>query len=140
MKKLFIILIFAVLGMAVNAQVGAVKTLAIDTLTAATTDTSAVAAVTGSYNAITFQALCTQLGGTADGKLVLEASVDGLSYKPLTEKAGAVVGFPVADSAIVSSGKVWEVIVYDAPFKYYRVIGTGTASDTTLVTLKYILK
>jgi hypothetical protein len=140
MKKLFLILVFAVAAMAANAQIGAVKSVAIDTLTAATTDTSSVVYVSGAYNAITFQALCTELGGTSDGKLVLQGSVDGLSYKTLTEKAGAIVGFPVADSAIVTSGAIWDVIVYKAPFKYYRVIGTGTASDTTLVTLKYVLK
>lgn len=138
MKKLFFILVLAILGMAANAQIGTVKTLAIDTLTAATTDTSAVASVTGAYNAITFQALCTQLGGTSDGSLRLEGSVDGISYKTITD--GYVnYAFP-NDTLTVTNGAIWHFTVYHAPFKYYRVIGLGTASDTTLVTLKYILK
>ncbi|WBC28462.1 hypothetical protein RPMD05_76 [Rhodobacteraceae phage LS06-2018-MD05] len=137
MKKLLFILAFAVLGMAANAQVAAVKVLSIDTLTAATTDTSAVAYVSGSYNAITFQALCTELGGTSDGTLRLEGSVDGLSY--LTLESGIGYAYP-NDTLDVSSGAIWQFKVNDAPFKYYRVIGLGTANDTTLVTLKYILK
>lgn len=140
MKKALVILVFALLGLAANAQVGAVKSFSIDTLTAATTDTSDVVSVSGSYNAIVFQALCTQLGGTSDGNLKLYGSVDGLYYKQIVEKTGQFIGLPVADSAIVSSGAIWQVVVKDAVFKYYRVIGTGTANDTTLVTLKYLLK
>ena len=137
MKKFVLILVLAVLGMAANAQIGTVKSLAIDTLTAATTDTSAIAYVSGAYNAITFQALCTQLGGTSDGSLRLEGSVDGLSY--LTLESGIGYAYP-NDTLTVTNGAIWHFKVTDAPFKYYRVIGLGTANDTTLVTLKYVLK
>lgn len=137
MKRLLFILVFAVAAMAANAQIGAVKSVAIDTLTAATTDTSAVVAVSGAYNAITFQALCTQLGGTSDGSLRLEGSVDGLSYLTLTDGVG--YAYP-NDTLTVTNGAIWHFKVTDAPFKYYRVIGLGTASDTTLITLKYVLK
>jgi len=139
MKKLVLIFALAILGVAASAQagVGRVKSLAIDTLTAATTDTSAVAYISGSYAAITFQALCTELGGTSDGSLRLEGSVDGLSYLTLQEGVG--YAYP-NDTLTVTDGAIWQFKVNDAPFKYYRVIGLGTANDTTLVTLKYLLK
>jgi len=140
MKKLYILSLLVVLGITSNAQIGRVKTLTLDTLTAAANDTSTVATVTGGYDAITFQTLSTQLGGTSDGKLVIQGSVDGTSYKTITEKAGAAVGWPVADSGIVTNGAIWQVTLYANPFKYYRVIGTGTASDTTLVTVNYLLR
>ncbi|MFA5572134.1 MAG: hypothetical protein WDA42_03425 [Candidatus Bathyarchaeia archaeon] len=140
MRKILLLIAVMAIGMMATAQIGAVKTLTIATLDTAEVKYSSIATVSGSYNAITFQALCTEIGGQSDGKLNLEASVDGLTYKPVIEKAGAIVGNPVADSLIVEDGAVWQVTLYNAPFKYYRIAGTGTDNDTTAVTIKYILK
>jgi len=140
MKKILLILGLTLFVVSLNAQrIGRVKTVAIDTLTAAANDTSAVITASGSSNTITFQALCTQLGGTSDGKLVLQGSIDGTSYKTVTEKGG-IYGYPVADSLTVTNGAVWSVVAENSPYMYWRMIGTGTASDTTLVTFKYVLK
>ncbi len=144
MRKLLFISLLAVLGIAVNAQwynngnIGVTQTIAIDTLTAAVNDTSTAITVTSEANSITFQALCTELGGTSDGTLRLEGSVDGTSY--LTIEEGLINYALPNDTLTITDGAVWQFSVVNAPFKKYRVIGTGTASDTTLITLTYILK
>lgn len=139
MRKLFVLLVFAFVALAASAQVGAVKSVTIDTLDNTNARTSDVVTVSSSYNAITFQAKCTQLGGTSDGTLVLYGSVDGISYLPVIIDNVFVKAYP-NDTLTITSGAIWQVTVKDAIYKYYKVIGTGTSGDTTLVSLKYLLK
>lgn len=135
------ILIIAVLlfvaAISASAQIGTVKSVAIDTLDNTNPRTSDVVVVSGAYNSITFQALCTQLGGTSDGRLVLYGSVDGISYKALTSDVGWAIP---NDTLTITNGAIWQMCVKNVPLKYYKVIGTGTSNDTTLITLKYVIK
>lgn len=139
MRKLIALLSVMLLVAVSYAQVGAVKTLAIDTLDNTNPRTSDIIIASGAYSSLAMTALCTQLGGTSDGTLTLSGSVDGISYKQITSAAG-IAKFYTADTHTITSGSVWGVVIHNAPWKYYKVIGTGTASDTTLVTIKYIFK
>lgn len=139
MKKLALILFALSLCIVSFAQVGAVKTLAIDTLDNTDAKTSDVIIASGQYSSLAITALCTQLGGTSDGTLTLQGSVDGTSYKQITSADG-LAKFYTADTHTITNGSVWAAIIIRAPWKYYKVIGTGTANDTTLVTIKYIFK
>lgn len=82
------------------------------------------------------QVVCTELGGTSDGSLILKASVDGVSFVTVSEKAGAFEFYP-NDTLTIVDGAGWLIDVKGSPFKYYEVVGTGTASDTTLVSIKW---
>ena len=82
------------------------------------------------------QALCTEVGGTSDGTLRLHGSVDGTSWEELTETSGVFHFFP-NDTFTISDGGVWLVSIKEDIFNYYKVVGSGTSSDTTSVTIKY---
>lgn len=82
------------------------------------------------------QALCTQLGGTSDGTLILKGSVDGTTYVTLSETAGLINFYP-NDTLTITNGAAWLVTIQEKLFNYYKVVGAGTASDTTLVTIKW---
>jgi hypothetical protein len=148
MKKLFIILvlIFTIgIGTQTKAQTGEVFAITPDTLLAVET-LYFTAQISGTYNSIAFTTLfsdpSTGVASTPDGNAILEASVDGTSYVVIDENAqnvGKYIFFPT-DSVTIVEDYIWNAAVIDPSFKYYRVAATGTANDTTLVTVKYILK
>ena len=82
------------------------------------------------------QVNCVELGGTSDGTLVLKGSVDGVTYTQLASKTGIIAMFP-NDTLAISSGATWLVYVSDEVFNYYAVSAVGTASDTTLINIKW---
>jgi hypothetical protein len=137
MKKL-ILLISIVLAVTVTVNAQRVYTLDVDTLQGA--ETVNFEAISSSLaGTIAIQALCTETGGTSDGTLVLQGSVDGTSYVTLTETSGLFTFYP-NDTLTITDGAVLQVVVQDSPFAYYRVQGAGTASDSTQVAIKYIPK
>lgn len=85
------------------------------------------------------QVVCSELGGTSDGTLYLQGSLDGTSFYNVTSTQDMLTFFP-NDTLTITDGAVWLINIKDDPFQYFRVKGTGTASDTTLVTIKYIRK
>ena len=80
------------------------------------------------------QALCTELGGTSDGTLILKGSVDGTTYVTLSETAGLINFYP-NDTLTITDGAAWLVTIQSKLFNYYKVVGAGTASDTTLINI-----
>jgi len=126
-------------AIAANAQRNSVISLTVDTLQGAETVNFDQITFNAGYQSLVIQALCTELGGTADGNLWLNASVDGTSWVTVSDAAGLIKGFP-NDTLTITDGAVWDVVIQDVPFKYYKVVGNGTASDTTKVTIKYIYK
>lgn len=139
MKRLLLLTAFIVCVLSLKAQTGTVRTFATnDTLQGAETVNFGPLTISGSYNALTIQALCTEIGGTADGTLWIDVSVDGTSYETLTESDGA--DFFPNDTLTIVDAAVWTLTIKDAPWKYYKIVGTGTSGDTTLITTKYILK
>jgi hypothetical protein len=126
MKKLFFILAFVALGVTASAQ-----RVIIDTLKG-----NEVVNFAAMQNASQVQVLCTELGGTADGTIRLEASVDGISWEVLLSTDGVYHFYPNDTFTIVDDG-VLIVNIKDDPFLYHRISGDGEATDTTIVTIKW---
>lgn len=137
MKKLFIILSLLLCVYVVNAQ--RVYTITSDTLTEVETEYFTVPDITGTYESLGIQVLCTELGGTADGTVVLQGSLDGTTYVTLSDDENYIKGF-TNDSLTISDGAANTWMIYNPGLVSYRIAATGTANDTTLVTTKYFLK
>ena len=139
MKKIFLIFTLMLTVSVLYAQKNRVNTMPVDTLQGNETVSFEVISFSSHYKSLTIQALCEELGGTSDGTLRLDASVDGTSYETITDAGGLAKGYP-NDTLTIVDNAVWQFVIQDVPFKYYKVVGTGTAGDTTKVTLKYIYK
>lgn len=140
MKKLFFILGMLVIALGAYSQAGVVKTSSYDTLNGAETVNFPLGeSFSYGWETLTIQALCTQVGGTSDGTLILQGSVDGTSYVTLQDATGVMQSYP-NDTLTITNGAVGTWIVYNTPYRYYRIQGGGTASDSTLIQPKYIFK
>lgn len=140
MKKLFILFAFLAFSLAMTAQrKGEVTTLTVDTIDSASAVNFPLGEeITGNVT-IAIQALCTQTSGTSEGNLYVEASLDGTSYETLTTTSGFFAGFP-NDTLTIADGAVGVWYLENSPFSYYRLQGTGGASDATKVTVKWVYK
>jgi hypothetical protein len=148
MKKLIIILFVSLFAMAAMAQRGVLNTVAADTLNGNETVNFQIGTtINGSYNTLCITALCTNIGGTSDGTLALHGSNDGTNYVLVNGVGGGVItASPVAsltgadlNQLTITNGLVANWIISPA-FKYYRVPGVGTASDSTLIEITYVYK
>ena len=143
MKKLIFLFLTAsfLIPLAINAQVNRVVTITADTMTKVETEYFAIGPVTGAFKSLAIQSLYTQLGGTSDGTAILQASVDGTSYATIIDNNYEGITFYGDDDTLtVNNGDIWQIEILNPSFQYYRIAATGTANDTTLVTVKYILK
>ena len=152
MKKILFLLacLFAVVTINVNGQrlLEAEATLmTADTLNGAeTVNFGATSKIT--YQSVTLTALCTEIGGTADGTLWVEGSIDGTNYVKLTYAVGKVQYFASDTTEVARQGSESGIVdalvvgcqITDAGFLYYRWSGTGTSGDSTLVTPYYTIK
>jgi len=124
-----------------DAQISQVVTITPDTLTKVETEHFAIGPITGPYSSLNIQSLYTQLGGTSDGTALLQASTDGTSYATLTDTDYDDLYFYGDDDTLtINNGDIWQIEIKNPTFTYYRIAATGTANDTTLVTVKYIIK
>jgi hypothetical protein len=139
MKKFVVLISLILFAFVALAQKGVVQSVTPDTLTAVETEYFVCGPFGNAWENLTIQALHTQLGGTSDGTGVLQGSVDGVSYVTIQDEAGFMKSYP-NDSTTITSGAVYEWTIRKPAFNYYRYAATGTASDTTLVTVKYIYK
>ena len=132
-------MVLSVVAMGAIAQKGKPLTFATsDTIQGAETIYLVSPKFTGD-DVIMIQALCTETGGTADGTLTLDVSVDGTSYVPFTDATGIMKGYP-NDSLTITDGAVTSWIVQvNAGYKY-RIKGAGTTGDSTLISATYIRK
>lgn len=137
MKKLILIFVALMTISAVNAQKFVKAVTPVDTINGNETVYFPTGAITTS-GTLTLQALCTEIGGTSEGTIRLEGSVDGLSWETLTATAGLVFGYP-NDTLTIVDAAVGTWVVKENPWKYYRLAGAGAANDSTLVTVKYII-
>jgi hypothetical protein len=141
MKKLFLIFVLALFTVASFAQRPEItNTAASYQLTKVETAYTGQVQLHGSWASVVIQALCTQDGGTSDGQLILQGSVDGTSYINLAPKAQRFLYFPDNDTLTITSGAIQTVVIVGNPFAYYRWKATGTANDTTTVSTTYIFK
>ncbi|MFW6326737.1 MAG: hypothetical protein ACOC2F_00335 [Bacteroidota bacterium] len=142
MKKLLFIVVFAVAAMAATAQKGVVVELDVDTINGNETIYLETPIFTGS-DVFTLQAACDNVGGTSEGTLSLEGSVDGTDWVPLAEQDGIIHGYATTgenDSLTITDDANISWVVQKNLFVQYRVKATGAAGDSTLVTVKYVRK
>jgi hypothetical protein len=136
MKNILVLALFSFCMIGTFAQSGKVQSIAIDTVQGAETIyfvTEKLQAVGGT---VTLQALCTQTGGTSDGSITLQGSLDGVSYVALTDLAGFIKGYP-NDTLTITNGAVASWMVKDCPYNYLRLKVVGTSGDSTKITAKY---
>jgi hypothetical protein len=139
MKKLVLMMALVVVAMAAIAQKGVVTTFATtDTINGNETVYFTGPQFTGG-DILTIQAACDNIGGTSDGTLSLEASVDGTDWVAFTAATNIMTGMPNDSLTIVDAANVTWIIEVNGYYKY-RIKGVGTASDSTLITTKYIRK
>ena len=140
MKKLYFILVLAVITLGVNAQNGTLKTptTPFDTLNGNETVYFPVVTVTGDYANLSITALCTEIGGTSDGTLQLQYSA-GSNYEDVIQTS-QLFEFISNDTLTITDAAVYNVVVRNPPVGSYRLKGVGTASDSTLITPRYRLK
>lgn len=139
MKRILLSLIFILSVTAMNAQIGRIYSVSVDTLNGNETVNFTLSQITGGYTTTTIQALCSEIGGTSDGTLILQGSVDGTSYVTLQDDVSLLKSYP-NDTLTITDGAVGTWIVKETPYNFYRIQGAGTASDTTLITIKYVYK
>ena len=130
-------MIFMVMGL--QAQPGIAQSVAVDTIQGAETVNFVLSPSFQGKNLLTIQALCTQTGGVSEGTLILEASVDGISYETLTTTDGFLYAYP-NDTLTIANGAVGTWVLKDSPWIKYRLQGTGAANDSTKITIKYVYK
>ena len=98
--------------------------------------------VTGQYRTLSIDVTCTELGGTSDGTIILQAR-NGADAEWSTINSGSFsnyVNFLSNDTLTITDGAVWKIEVHEPGFTQYRLYGDGTASDTTKVELWWALK
>lgn len=94
---------------------------------------------TSMYNAQSVSCLCTQIGGTSDGYLMLQGSIDNVSFAtiPYTSTQDFWHNSAADDSLTITNGAIWIMDLSNLKYPYYRIRGDGTASDSTLITIKW---
>ena len=141
MKRLLVGVIASLMAVGMFAQVGVVNTIAADTLIGSETLYFYTGELPYQWNIATIQVVTAKVGGTPDGILTLEGSVDGTSYVPLKDVSGLVSGFPDDSLDIPDAGvavQTW--VVERANFKKFRVKSVGTSGDSTLLSPVYSYK
>ena len=139
MKKLIAIVFFSLFALITFAQKGVVQSVTADTLTKVETEYFVCGPFGNAWDNVTIQALHTQLGGTSDGSGVLQGSVDGVSYVTIQDESSFMKSYP-NDSVTITNGAIYQWTIRKPAFNYYRYAATGTANDTTLVSVKYFYK
>jgi len=153
MKKLVLIFSLILFAFGAMAQKNTVISITPDTLNGAETVYFETETFNYSWDYLTIQAACDNIGGTSAGTLSLEASVDGTDWVPFTQglndsafvglAPGILYGYAttgITDSLTITDNANITWIIKDAPFYNYRIKGVGEASDSTLITAKYIYK
>lgn len=86
----------------------------------------------------TIQVLCEDdFGGTSDGLIMLQGSVDGVSFDDLFTNDNYWYSSIANDSLTIVDNATWIIDVSSLKLPYYRFTGDGTTGDTTLVTIKW---
>jgi hypothetical protein len=149
MKRILFMIAFVIAAMAAIGQRQAVITLQTDTLkgTTGSPKSSPIITLTGAYESLAIQALCTQLGGTSDGNIAVYGSLDGTSWTLINGVGGHLIASPKASNTgtdfnqlTITNGLVGSWVIQKPAHRYYKTVSNGTASDTTKVVIKYTYK
>jgi len=139
MKKI-ILLLFAFIAVSQFIQAQAYKTVTAteaDQNDGAETDYIYLPNVDWFYSVkdLDIQTLCTQTGGTSDGKITIERSVDKISWKPVlttidTDLIAANDTFTIVNAGVSQ----FRLKTY---WPYYRLKIVGTSGDSTALLTRY---
>jgi hypothetical protein len=144
MKKYIFGILFAILAICMiepaTAQSGTVKHI-YDTLNGNETVNFSTIQVSGVYNSLALDIECTELGGTSDGTLRVQArNGSNAEWTTLSDYYFNTFKAYPADTTTITDGVVMKVEIEFPSWREYRVQGIGTASDTTLVDIYYVFK
>lgn len=139
MKKLIFLILIMTASMSVFAQF---PVTVYDTLNGNETVNFTTISVTRDYQSLSFDVLCTELGGTADGTLIVQGrnGNDGNWTTLTTAFLAHSLEVSPNDTLTITDGAVWKAVIKEPSFSQYRIQGAGTASDTTLIEIEYLLK
>lgn len=133
---LFISVLICALTLDIGAQTGTLQTLVDDagvtndTLTDAGTATLFVKSTFSGKNLLSVQVVSDNISGTTAGTAIIQESVNGTDYLTI----------PDADTLTLSDGAsiIWHVT--DTPSRKYKVLFTGSGTQSSVVTGDYIYK
>lgn len=129
MRKLWILLAGLFVFVLTQAQV--YNSIAVDTVKGAETITIAIPGSFPSDGALKIEALCTEIGGTSDGTIVVQGSVTGTNYVTLsTEQSFLECN---NDTLTIIDGAVGLWSLSKTPYNKYRLSIAGTTGDTTAI-------
>lgn len=140
MKKILFIFALIALVASVNAQKGRYITITAseaDTNKNAETDYLYFPNVGGfeSQTDLMLQLLCLDnYGGTSDGTVTIEGSLDGTSYAPITTEKYADVK---SDTLTITPSAALQFHIPITHHYKYRAKVVGTSTDTTLIVPRY---
>lgn len=137
MKNL-LVLVCLTITMIVSAQKGYVQTIPSDTVNGAETlyfETPEIL----KGGSVSYGILCENVGGTSDGTISLEGSVDGDNFFSLPDSIDLIYKF-ISDTTTITDNAVFGYVIKDNPFSKLRVKIVGTANDSTLIYPSYIAK
>jgi len=149
MKKIILIFGLFVFALFSYGQKGASNAVTVDTLQGAETVQFVLGTTwTQADQTLTVQALCANISGTSDGTLALQGSVDGTSYSFInmiqptigTASPQASLTGTEFNQLTITDGLVASWVLYKNLYRYYRITGVGTSSDTTKITIFYTWK
>lgn len=95
----------------------------------------------GSYQSLSIDLVCTQIGGTSEGTIVLQGGNTTSTYSTLSSTDFSNnVSYLTNDTLTVADAAVWKIIIDKPAFRYYNLRAVGGVGDTTQVVIKYTFK
>ena len=88
---------------------------------------------------IGLQVKCTEIGGTSDGTIYPQISLDDTSYVNITSTDYLIYSFP-NDTLTIEDGLIGVWNILSLPNNYAGIMAIGTTGDTTRIELKYSIK
>lgn len=128
MRKLLIALCLFVTSQTYGAVNNMLSNYSLATDTCVNTGTAYLDyTLTGVYQQVSVQVVLTEISGTTGGSVWLQASLDGTNYNNVG--ADTLVPADVAEQSHV-------FIVPNTPYKYWRVLFTGTGTMSSIISAK----
>jgi hypothetical protein len=99
-------------------------------------------------NATAVQVLCTQTSGISDGTIVLQGSLDGVSYQAINFADGSLgTASPIAshngddkNQIRITAGLVATWVISTDVYPFTRLVCVGTTGDRTAITGSWTTK
>ena len=136
---LFCLFTIHVYSQTVARNISDAQLAGIDTLNGADTIYIRTPFLKWDYTYLGLQVKCRQLGGTSDGYIYPQASIDNIDYANLVSTDYLVYSFP-NDTLTITDGAVglWNILVISN--NYAGIMCVGTGGDTTEISLKFSIK